>query len=764
MPSKVTTKAKESIQSRLPRKYIPLRQKSADEKRSSKSAPFLSALFHAVCGFILGCARFPFGIYPCGTALVFAAGKNCFFSYIGASLACVTYPYGAAPAFAVNTIAFFARAFSSSYRFNEKKHRRLAFSSALSLLCALVAASVGGLEKQYVLAGVFYAVCLPAVTFAISSAFPKSLPKGGALSVNGSFCATAFIFVFALSFADLEFFSTAMFFSAVITLFSSIMGGSVHGLLLGIICGVACTGNTLSAALALPVGIAAFASGMCDKRKKAQCISCFFALFSVIGLLLFENGFEKYFFGALLGCVVFYPTSSLMPRIFENRSLLFPTAPFKNTKYEKISHAFSSISDVVYNVSDKLKYPTEYETRQEVQKTLLSVCTSCAMYEKCYSRRLYEKENVEDIICERLLSGGLKKSDLPDKYAESCIKLSTTVEKLNDGYAQMIRDRFRDNKTEILASEYSSMARLIKYTSQKEKADTTKDPILEEKARCALAAIGIRFSSVKAYGTRMKTVDVNGVVLDKFPCTSAELARYMSEKCDCFFGEPEYIACGDGMTMRMKRARKIKLEYARCACAKGGHGVNGDSVNFFESDEDFFYALISDGMGSGRSAALTSRLTSIFLEKLLTTGTHKTVTLEMLNNLLLSKNDESFATVDLLEIDLLSGDAAFIKAGAAPAYIVRASKLYKIASCTPPAGIVRSFCAESTKFSLEKGDTVLMLSDGIVQSSDDAPWLCEMLAQDTNDDPSRLCDRIISKAKKINLREDDMTCAAVRVV
>jgi len=745
-------------------KYIPPRDGMTREKKLSRRAAFFSAIFHAVCGFILGCARLPFGIYPCGTALVFASGKNCFFSYLGASFACVTYPFGIAPAFAVNTIAFFARAFSSSYNFNEKRHRKLFFSSALSLLCALVTASIGGFEKEYVLAGVFYSVCLPAVTFALSSVLSLPLSKGGALSVNGSFCATAFIFVFALSFADLAFFSTSMFFSTVITLFSAIMGGSVHGLLLGMICGVACTGNALSAALALPLGIAAFASGMCDKRKKAQCISCFFALFSVICLLLFQSGFEKYFFGALLGCVVFYPISALMPRIFENSSPLFPTASYKNTKYEKISHAFSSISDMVYNVSDKLKYPTEYETRKEVQKIFLSVCGGCSMYEKCYSRRLYEKESVEDIICERLLSGGLKKSDLPDRFSDSCIKLSFAVEKLNDGYAQMISDRFRDNKTEILASEYSSMARLIKYTSQKEKTDTTKDTILEEKARCALAAIGIRFSSVKAYGTRMKTVDVTGVVLDKFPCTSAELARYMSEKCGYFFGEPEYIACGDGMTMRMKRARKIRLEYARCACAKGGQGVNGDSVNFFESDEDFFYALISDGMGSGRSAALTSRLTSIFLEKLLTTGTHKTVTLEMLNNLLLSKNDESFATVDLLEIDLLSGDAAFIKAGAAPAYIVRASKLYKIASCTPPAGIVRSFCAESTKFSLEKGDTVLMLSDGIVQSSDDAPWLCEMLAQDTNDDPSRLCDRIVSKAKKINLREDDMTCAAVKVV
>ncbi len=732
------------------------------EKKSTKTSALLSAVFHALCGFILGCARLPYGIYPCGTALIFSSGRNCFFSYFGASLACVTYPYGIAPAFAVNTIAFFARALFSSYDFNERPQRKLLLSSLLSVLCAFVTAAVGVFEKEYVLTALSYAVCLPAITYALCSV--TSFPKSDGVTVNGSFCAVCFIAVFAVSYISFPLFSIAVFFSVLLTLFSALRGGSVHGLLVGLICGIACSGMTLSAVLALPLGIAGFTAGLCDRRKRRQAIFCFVSLFTILSFLFSTNDIRRCLSGALAGSVVFIPISGALPKIFESSRPLFSPIFKDDAKYEKLSHAFSSISDMVYNVSDKLKYPSEQEIREQVQKTFNSICGGCAMYESCYSRKLYESENVEDIICERLLSGGLKKSDLPEKYADSCIKLSEIVEKLNDSYTRLINDHFRDNKTEILASEYSSMARLIKYTSQKEKTDITPDPILEEKARCALATIGVRFSSVSAYGKRSKIIDVHGVIIDRFPCTSHELSKYLSEKCGYFFGEPEYIGHGDSMVMRIRRARKIKLEYARCACAKGGCGVNGDSVSFFESDEDYFYALISDGMGSGRSAALTSRLTSIFLEKLLTTGTHKNVTLEMLNNLLLSKNDESFATVDLLEIDLLSGDAAFIKAGAAPAYILRASKLYKIASFTPPAGIVRSFCAESTKFVLEKGDTVLMLSDGIVQSSDDAPWLCEMLSQDAGDDPSRLCDRILSKAKKINLREDDMTCAAVRVV
>ena len=727
------------------------------EKKKKRTKTAINAIFHFIFGFIFGCAKFPFGIYPCGTALVFASGENCFFSYLGACLSCALYPYGIGGAFAVNSVAFFSRAFFSSYRFDEKRNKKIAFSLILSAICGGITIISGGFEEKFILPAITYFISLPCLTFTLCTFLEYT--KKSRISVDAKLCFVCFLVVFSLSQLKIPLFSPEMALSAVIILLSAGSDGTTE-IFLALLCSVACGKSGVT----LPLCAAAFSISCCDRRKKGICGFCFFCTFSALSLTFYGQNSTFLISGVLIGDLFYILLGEFLPKIFEKKQVFNTNFLPEKRQTDRLSKAFSSISDMVYTMSDKLKYPTETETRDEVRKICDSNCATCPMASGCYGRKLYDSLKVEDTICERLLSGGVKKSDLPEKYALHCIKLSEVVEKLNDGYSRMVFDRFRDNKTEILASEYSSMARLIKYTSQKEKTDMTSDPILEENARRALCAIGVRFSSVKAYGKREKIIEVSGVLIDKFPCTAKELSDYMSEKCGYLFSEPEYIVSGEKVTMRLKRARKIKLEYSRCACAKGGGGVNGDSVNFFESDDDFFYALISDGMGSGRSAALTSRLTSIFLEKLLTTGTHKNVTLEMLNNLLLSKSDESFATVDLLEVDLLSGDASFVKAGAAPAYIVRASKLYKIASFTPPAGIVRSFCAESTGFSLEKGDTVLMLSDGVVQSSDDAPWLCEMLSADAFCDPSRLCDKILSKARKINMREDDMTCAAVKVL
>ncbi len=734
--------------------------------RHKKFSKILIYAAYAAAGLVLGSAPLPFSVYPCGTALILSATgeKYAFFSYLGAAVASIGYGGEAGAFFAVNTLAFFARAFLSSFMFNETAKNRIALSAALSLMCGAIMIGVGGFGKSYILRGVSYAVSLPATVICLSSLMSSGRRRRSVV-LDGGFCAAAFLGAYALSFVKMELFMPSIILTTVITLYSGISGGSLYGLLMGLLCGAA-AGFGTETSFAIAAGTAGFFSGSFGKKKNSAAALCFICVFSAVMLYIDSSSAYTAILSAGTAALLFIPISEITPLMtIKKRFPEYDTKePVSAGGFEKISRAFTSLSDIVYNISDKLRYPTETEIRDKVHKILDSCCGGCAMYDRCYSRKLYESENVEDIICERLSSGGLKKSDLPDKYAESCIKLTEIVEKFNDGYGELVNEHFRDNKTEILASEYSTMARLIKYTSQKAKIDKTPDRALYDAANSALASIGLRYSSLEAYGDRIKIIDVHGVSVEKFPCTSEELAGYMSEKCGYLFGEPEYIGCGEKMTMRLTRKRKIKLEYARSACAKGGNAVNGDTVSFFESDEDYFYALISDGMGSGRSAALTSRLTSVFIEKLLTTGAHKNVTLELLNNLLLSKNDESFATVDLLEVDLLSGDASFIKAGAAPAYIVRASKLYKIASYTPPAGIIRSFSAESTKFTLEKGDTVLMLSDGIVQSSDEVPWLCEMLSFGNDEDPAKLADKILSKAKKINLREDDMTCVAVKVI
>ncbi|HAZ20637.1 MAG TPA: hypothetical protein DCY75_10775, partial [Clostridiales bacterium] len=58
----------------------------------------------------------------------------------------------------------------------------------------------------------------------------------------------------------------------------------------------------------------------------------------------------------------------------------------------------------------------------------------------------------------------------------------------------------------------------------------------------------------------------------------------------------------------------------------------------------------------------------------------KSATLEILNTVLMSKPDESYTTVDMLEVDLMEGIATFIKAGAAPTFVIRDENLFKIFS------------------------------------------------------------------------------------
>jgi stage II sporulation protein E len=742
------------------------KNQKTDTKKREKSLFY--EIIQCIClgcaGIILGLAPLPYKVFPLGTALALSVSgnKNTFFTFIGAMLSCVVYGDEAAAFFAVNVLCFFSRGFLTSFRFDESKKARFIISSLIGLLCAAIISSVGGLRPDFVFHGLSYAAGLIGGCTFFISVIPAERNENSAF-FGGSLLAVSFIFIYALSKTPLKNFSPSIILAVFITLYCATRFSSMYGLVSGLVCGIAASSCT-GCLYAMAAGCAGFAAGFFTEKKLLSAIISFEAVFSSI--LIYISGLKESeaLISAAIATILFIPSSKVLPALRAKETFNITSGLSSSKRFEKLSSAFTSLSDVVYNISDKLKYPSEHEVRERIFPTINSFCRNCSMCEHCYCKSVCTQKDAEDIICDRLMSGGLAKKDLPEKYLDGCIKLPEIIEKLNEEYACLVRSHFNDNKTEILASEYNTMARLIKYTSQKSKTDKTPDKELSEKANAALSTIGVRFSTLEAYGTRMKTIDVHGVKLEKFPCTASELSEYLGEKCGCLFDEPEFIGIGENTTMRFVRKRKLSLEYARCAKAKGKSRINGDCVNFFESDDHYFYALISDGMGSGRSAALTSRLTSVFIEKLLTTGAHKNVTLEMLNNLLLSKNDESFATVDLLEIDLLSGEASFIKAGAAPAYILRASKLYKIASFTPPAGIIRSFSAENTKFTLEKGDTVLMLSDGIVQSYDEVPWLCEMLCADKDEDPARLSERILNKAKKINLRDDDMTCVAVKVL
>ena len=124
---------------------------------------------------------------------------------------------------------------------------------------------------------------------------------------------------------------------------------------------------------------------------------------------------------------------------------------------------------------------------------------------------------------------------------------------------------------------------------------------------------------------------------------------------------------------------------------------------------------------------------------------------------------ECSATVDLLEIDLVNGKAFFCKCGAAPTYIFRSGSLFKIRSETLPLGILEEVDCKAISFEVDRGDLIVMLSDGAVMGKEECPWLFELLScTGDRDRPEAIADRIIRRAKSQG-SPDDISVAVIKI-
>ena len=100
----------------------------------------------------------------------------------------------------------------------------------------------------------------------------------------------------------------------------------------------------------------------------------------------------------------------------------------------------------------------------------------------------------------------------------------------------------------------------------------------------------------------------------------------------------------------------------------------------------------------------------------------------MLNNFVRAKALESSSSVDLLEIDLLSGASCLVKSGAAPSFIKRGTSIFRLHCRTAPIGIMKELDAEKLDFNLKDGDIVVMISDGVASDERDSKFLVDFLS------------------------------------
>lgn len=340
-----------------------------------------------------------------------------------------------------------------------------------------------------------------------------------------------------------------------------------------------------------------------------------------------------------------------------------------------------------------------------------------------------------------------KKMDESKKNVSSQLKgVSEAISKMAGEIEQKEEDIFADKKEEI-------------------------KKILEQKD------ITITDINIKQEKSGRYIVDVYTNICDEIEGTKCNIKR-ICKILTKVFNEPMAMQnqeCGLRMQKDMCKFTyisddKFTAQIGIAKSTKAGSPVSGDSNLHIKLNDGKYLLAISDGMGSGPEAMKSSKIAIKMLERLLTAGFDKDVSLKLINSTLVANTkDDMYATLDIEILDLFNGNMEFIKNSACPTYIKRNGEVQLLKSVALPTGILNNVDLVVYDYDLQDGDILVMCSDGIIDSNKEylnkQVWLKYLLEDIESTDAQKIADIIIGEAidNDFGVQKDDMTVMVAKI-
>lgn len=427
---------------------------------------------------------------------------------------------------------------------------------------------------------------------------------------------------------------------------------------------------------------------------------------------------------------------------------------------KRLETSLSSLVPVLrkLSVSD-----TKFDTEDErlLLTTLLSdTCRGCRIYPMCGEAG--KKETLSALLAKRAAGEELTAADLFCFSGDEGEK-TRFMEAYRQKRAAAEAGKFHEARSHETAEICELVAKMMNEAALQDERERTQDVTLSEKLTDVFLHHGFPDGTLRVYGDRRKYILAAGEDKDGTKITSPQLHAALAEAAGLRLSTPEYFRKDEMVLMECHTESMFGMETATATRACRPGDVSGDSVRCFESSDGVGYLVLSDGMGTGASAGKVSSFTVDYLSRMTDAGCTKNTVLYLLNQLLRSRGDECTSTVDMFALDLVSGDGEFYKSGAAPSYMKRDKSLFRIRSQTVPVGLLRTLDSEKIRVEVHAEDVIIMLSDGISSSPEDAPWLMELLDRPVPRDLQTYAEHILDVAVKNVGQKDDMTVLVARI-
>ena len=209
--------------------------------------------------------------------------------------------------------------------------------------------------------------------------------------------------------------------------------------------------------------------------------------------------------------------------------------------------------------------------------------------------------------------------------------------------------------------------------------------------------------------------------------------------------------------------KNYKIQYDQAVLSVNNLGVSGDNVLVKTINDTDFICALSDGMGSGYSAYKLSEETLRLLDKITDCNIAFDVALEILNNFFKVKDHyDKYATLDLVEINLITGVLNLYKLGSSTTYISRGDAIIPIYNNNLPFGISDLITKEEIK--LKNDDLIILVSDGVNDYVSEAV-LSNFINNIKHESPHKIVYEVLQLIYHQNnyFAKDDMSCIAIKI-
>lgn len=531
----------------------------------------------------------------------------------------------------------------------------------------------------------------------------------------------------------------------------------------GMVCGTLCACAVLladadAAGYAAMLPAAGFAAGAFAGKKSIVQYAVMQGI-CALGLALsgWSTAVAEAWMNGLIGGMVFLfvPAPELLDLVLQYSDGNTDLNALTEARMDFLSHSIAGVRGSAERIANMLARNDVPD--DPVGKVCDAVCKNCKSRALCW-------EGSDDAVkrCFRELSAAPygEISDAP----EGCLKADRVTEefrlmKRQNAAAKALAARLRDARL-LLFSQMRITEELLRKAAQKQQHTYHRELtrlVTEtlERYRVPLHAAAVSVSAnkrilVELYLPAHLEADTEMIC----ECLSDALQKPL----ECCGTE----SAGEEQRLILQSAGGYTVSTAAAQCAVHEDEPCGDCWDTFTDAEGSVYLVVSDGMGSGRHAAVDARIVVNNFRQLVQSGMDCEAAVRMINAIMLTKSgEERFATLDIAKICTDTAAVTLYKYGAGPTMIKHGERITICQAATDPIGILPKADPYTTVLKLERGDMLFLLSDGLDDSL--YPYIRQRLQQ--GGDLQSLTHTVCSKAQRDakGAPRDDVTVLAAAI-